>query len=207
MTTGEEQKAGLPGFPDDLDLSRSVASGDRKAARHLANQLMNRVRALAFYLAGPDADAEDDAQTAMMEILRSVGTYRGDSPLGAWAEQVAIRTILRCVKQRKWRMGFFTHSPLGVECDVHLMSMEDHVFKQRVSERLSRHLGQMKPNFRSAVVLKMILGYSVEEICQMTGANRHTVDYRLRKGREQLRKKITNDTMLRDWINSKDGLR
>ena len=55
-----------------------------------------------MFMVGPGPNAEDLAQAAMVEILRSLGNFRGEGSLESWADRIARRTILNLLKQR-WR--------------------------------------------------------------------------------------------------------
>jgi RNA polymerase sigma-70 factor (ECF subfamily) len=47
------------------------------------------------------ADAEDAAQGALVEILRSASTYRGDSALENWATRITARHLSRTLAKRR----------------------------------------------------------------------------------------------------------
>ncbi|MCP4673925.1 MAG: sigma-70 family RNA polymerase sigma factor [Deltaproteobacteria bacterium] len=192
-------------FAKDYALTQAATAGDNRALRRLADKLLDQVRATSYYLTGGDPEFEDYAQLAIIEIMHSAGSYRGESPLKAWAKQITVRTVIRNLKQKR-RRSQFVRTQLDYEKEVgHFASAEDEMQKNVVSNRLASHLGTLKPKIRVAITLKAILGYTVHEIVEITGTNPHTVDYRLRKGREQLRKKILQDPLLKEIVD-KQGL-
>lgn len=204
MKRAENQSRHSP-FTDDLLLAQRAHEGDQRALHQLADQVLDRVRSTAYCLAGGDCEFEDYAQQAIIEILKSSGTFRGDSSLESWANQITVRTVIRLLKQRRSRSRV-------VELRSELPNMyeltttaEESVTQKRVSQRLARLLAELKPKYRIAVTLKSILGHSVEEIVSLTETNPHTVDYRLRRGREQLRNKIKKDPILLEWMASWGG--
>jgi RNA polymerase sigma-70 factor (ECF subfamily) len=60
---------------------RLVAGGDTHAQRVLAHRLAPRIQRVAHRLLANGADADDAAQMALMEILRSAATYREESSI------------------------------------------------------------------------------------------------------------------------------
>ncbi len=200
MTTKPTPTANKTHFAKDYALTQAASGGDQRAWRQLADDLLDHVRATSYYLAGGDPEFEDYAQLAIIEIMRSAGSYRGESPLRAWAKQITVRTVIRNLKQRRWRAQFVGTQPDYEKEAGHFASAEDEMQKNMVSERLASHLGKLKPKIRVAITLKAIFGYTVDEIVEITDTNPHTVDYRLRRGRDQLRKKILQDPLLKETV-------
>ena len=46
-------------------------------------------------------DFEDYAQASMIEILQSVGSFRGDASLEKWAERITVRTTMRLLRRNR----------------------------------------------------------------------------------------------------------
>lgn len=196
---GEHKRA------EEIRLAHESGAGDERAQRRLAEQLFNRVRDVAHYLAAGDPEAEDYAQLAMIEILGAAGSYRGDSALSSWSERIAIRTVMRHIKRRRFRTGIVRFE---AEVEVGMTeSLESDVLRDRVSRRVTELLGHLRPKQRVTVFLKLIAGYSLEETAAITGASRHAVEYRLRKGRAHLARLIKRDPLLKEWIGEEGATR
>jgi RNA polymerase sigma-70 factor, ECF subfamily len=184
---------------DDIALARAACSGERDAERRLIEALMGRVRATAFYLAAGDANAEDDAQVAMLEILRSIGSYRGDSSLVRWADRITVRTVRRHAARRKFRERAFERDANLDFAESPSAAGEVELADRRLRERVAALLARLKPDHRTALVLRLLLGHTVEEISEIMATNRFTVDYRLRRGRAHLRRLMLADPLIREW--------
>jgi RNA polymerase sigma-70 factor, ECF subfamily len=189
-------------YASDLALAQAAGSGDDTARRVLCTRLFDHVRAAVFYIASGHRDVEDCVQLALIEILKSVGSFQGRSSLEAWAERIAVRTALRHIKRQKWRSGIVGLDP---ECDqMDSISMEAELIRKQVSRRLVQILGLMQPKQKYALILRLVLGYSVEEISDVTGTNAHTVRYRLQRGRKILRHLLREDDELLEWMRNED---
>ena len=145
----------------------------------MAERLIDRVRTTVSYLAPNHPDADDLIQRALIEILRSAGSFRGESALETWADRIASRTAMRLLKQRA------RHAEV---------SGEDEAAKAGLRTRLAGLLSRLSPERRAAVVLHYVHGYSVQEISEITETPANTVRDRLRVGKALLRKYMLKDS-------------
>ena len=143
------------------------------------------------YLAPNHPDADDLVQRSLIEILRSAGSFRGESSLETWADRIAARTAMRLIKQRARQAEVVTlvADPEPEE----FLSGEDEAEKAGLRRRLSGLLSRLSPERRSAVVLHYVHGYTVDEISEITETPANTVRDRLRMGKALLRKYILKD--------------
>jgi len=196
MTGRGEIEQPKDGFAEDLSLARAAGQGDRNARRAMANRLFPRIRTTARYLAGNPVDADDLVQVSLMEVLDSAHTYSGNGSLEGWADRIAVRTCMRSIKQARRRRAVVE---LSDEPEVLAQPGDASAAERlRVRRRLSQLLQRLSPDRRSVLVLQLVHGYSIEEISEMTEAPVNTVRDRLRTGRQQLRKLVLRDPLLRD---------
>ena len=188
-------------------LAHAAASGDAGAQGAVAELLFERVRATVSYLVGRQADADDLVQETMLEILRSLGHFRAEGCLEAWADRITVRTSMRFLR-RRGRRG---EVALPEEEAAHQLeraagaahpgppSLEDALLRAQVHRRMAALLGRLKPERRMAVVLRWVHDYSIEEIAAMTEVRLNTARGRLRKGKRELRGLVLRDPVLRHW--------
>ena len=138
---------------EDVALARAAATGDPGARRELAERLLARVRAVVFRIAGVDPDAEDMSQAAIIEVLRSAHTFRGESALETWAERIAIRSAVRRLKQRRYRTSIVAFDSERQAVDPR--DGERELDRQRVRRRMHELLAGLKPKHRIALTLKL----------------------------------------------------
>jgi RNA polymerase sigma-70 factor, ECF subfamily len=182
----------------DVQLAQAAAQGDRTARRQLVSRLSDKVRNTVYYLAAGHPDADDYAQMAFIEILQSIGSFRGESSLEAWTERITVRTAMRQIKKVKWRSKYLIID--SEKQGVVTGTAEESLRKHRVSRRMAELLGGLKPKHRLVVTLKLVMGHSIEEISAMTDINVNTVKYRLRMGRRHLRSQILDDPLLAELV-------
>lgn len=182
----------------DLELARAAATGDRKAMQDLALRLYERVRTTVFYLAGGHRDADDMVQTAMVEVLRSLSAYEGRSKLERWADRIAVRTVMRRLKNRRWkdRVVQLHEDPGGDRPADH----EEKIARRAVRRRLAVLLGQVSDAHREVLTLHWVFGYKVVEIAETLGVPANTVRDRLRRAKKKFKRLATADPVLMDWV-------
>jgi RNA polymerase sigma-70 factor (ECF subfamily) len=185
----------------DVRLARAAGSGEIEARRQLVLRLLDRVRNTARYLLRDDADADDAAQSAMIEILRSAGDYRGEGPLASWASRIAARTTLAWARRR--RRDDVPPEPVRQEASRAGSSVErsgdDFLLRRRLVECLDR----MPVERRATVVLRLVHGLTLAEIAQETAVPLNTAKDRLRVGRQELRRLVLEDPLLRDAVKER----
>lgn len=184
----------------DHDLAQRAGAGDEAAQREVAGRLLPRVRTTVHYLAAGDRDADDLVQQSLVEVLRVVGTFRGDASLEYWADRVVVRTALRRIKQRRWRETIVRLDP--EEPGAAVAGQERSCERRDLRRRLAAHLEDLSAERRTAVVLHWVRGYTIPEIADLTDAKLNTVRGRLRDAKRQLKKQLMKDPVLRDWAES-----
>ncbi|CAN0577082.1 unnamed protein product, partial [Laminaria digitata] len=184
----------------DLALAARAAQHDVAARSEVAERLFDRVRAMAGYLAGGKPCAEDFAQQALVEILLGLHTFRGESSLESWADRIAARAIMRQLRRRRTLLGRFRLFARAEEDQEVPTRRPEHDLDDMtlIRARLAVVLGKLDEKRRVAIVLKLLHGYSIEEIAAMTNTRENTVRDRLRRGRKELRASIRRDPLLHD---------
>lgn len=173
----------------DLGLMKLVASGDARAQRVLAHRLAGRVQRVAHRLLSHRADAEDAAQMALIEILRSAESFRDESTIERWADRITVRTSLRYAREQRKRPWMLSSR---LDADT-VRSFDDETVREDTPRRLDEYLGELPNQRREVLVLKHALGYTTEEIAELLGAPLGTVKDRLVAARKQIRKLIVRE--------------
>lgn len=173
----------------ELALARKAAEGDRAAQATIARRVLPRVRKVARSLASTTADADDAAQHALLEVLRSCHTYRGDASLERWAARIATRAALRHLKRERKRS---TAADEGIQ-DAADLRPRGSGLAEDLPRGLQAYLRELPEAQRSALVLHHAMGYSLDEVAQLTEVSPNTVKGRLRLGLAALRKLVRRE--------------
>ncbi|HVY25629.1 MAG TPA: sigma-70 family RNA polymerase sigma factor [Polyangiaceae bacterium] len=150
----------------------------------MVERLARRVRKVAGLLCRSAADADDAAQLALIEILRTAQGFRVATSLERWAERITVRATLQTARRERSRRGLLERwlpadvQPWGGSA---IQPAIDQIGLDALLERLSSDRYQV-------FVLHHALDYTVEEISELTGAPVGTVKDRLVTARKQLRR-------------------
>lgn len=181
---------------DAVALAAQAAAGDTHAQHRLVERLHRRVQSIALSILGNALDAEDATQVILMEILKCIGSFRGENLTG-WSDRIAARTAIRHARQRRIHGLRFeaTENLDNLACS--LACSKDAAYADADHARdLRDYLAQLPEARREVLVLRHMLDYSIDEIAELTDVSPNTVKDRLLHAREQLRRLIRRDRMI-----------
>ena len=145
-----------------------------------------RVYRLAYRLTGNPHDAEDLTQEVFVRVFRSLSSYTPGTFEG-WLHRITTNLFLDTAR-RKQRIRFdalaedMAHRLPGSEPTPAQAFDDNHL-----DDDVQAALKALPPEYRAAVVLCDIEGFSYEEIAATLGVKLGTVRSRIHRGRAQLR--------------------
>lgn len=152
---------------------------------------------VAYRFTGNVADAEDLLQEAYIRAYRFFHRYDSSLPFQSWLYRIISNAHVDLIR-RKGKLKV-TSVNAGFEAGAE-MEFEDQVERadQKILNRefstiMQAALNEMNPEFRAAVVLADIEGYSYEEVAEIMETSVGTVRSRIHRGRLQLRNFISTN--------------
>ena len=145
-----------------------------------------RVYRLAYRLTGNQHDAEDLTQEVFVRVFRSLAGYTPGTFEG-WLHRITTNLFLDGARRRQ-RIRFdglpeeMVHRLAGAEPSPDQAFDETHL-----DDDIQTALRALPPEYRAAVVLCDIEGFTYEEIAATLGVKIGTVRSRIHRGRAQLR--------------------
>jgi RNA polymerase sigma-70 factor (ECF subfamily) len=145
-----------------------------------------RVYRLAYRLTGNKHDAEDLTQEVFVRVFRSLASYKPGTFEG-WLHRITTNLFLDGARRRQ-RIRF---EGLGDDAAQRLPGNEASPAQAwdetHLDGDIQAALQALPPDYRAAVVLCDIEGFSYEEIAATMGVKLGTVRSRIHRGRAQLR--------------------
>jgi RNA polymerase sigma-70 factor (ECF subfamily) len=178
----------------EIELMRAVANHEPKAEAELVRRIIGLVRARARVLTRSKSDADDAAQSSIVEIRRSAPNYRGEGSLAGWCERITVRTTLR-LQRRQARVVAPIDGAVNPD-DVGGTTPEPNLSEMIPGGEVERYLLELSDDRHKALILRHVLGHSVDEIAEQTGVSPNTVKDRLRMARKQVRQAIRKCEMI-----------
>ncbi len=186
----------------DTDFFDKLRSGDAEAFDKLVIRYSGDIYGLAFRLTSDADEAADVTQETFLAALKSIGSFRGDADLKTWLFRIAINQSRNRFRWWKRRHRDVTDSldarqhesdaPLADRIPGTGETPEENTLRRERQQRLYEALKHLPENYREAVVLCDIEGFSYEEIADALSLNIGTVKSRIARGREELRKRLSD---------------
>lgn len=147
---------------------------------------------LARWLVNDPADAEDIVQEAFIRAFRFIDGFRGDSGR-SWLLAIVRNTCYTWLQQNRAH-----HQNLSFDEAIHDVNRDTETEAERGIDRqlLRKSLEKLPVEYREVIVLRDLEGFSYKEIAEAASIPIGTVMSRLARGREQLRRLMTERSNL-----------
>lgn len=183
-------------------LAHQAAKGDSAAMsvllRAVGPKLIAVVRAI---LGASHPDVDDAVQQTLIGFVQSLPSFRGDCDPTGYGRVIAVRTSMAIRKRARQREARSDDSMDADAMPSTRPSARETVDAMRRKEAIRDLLGELPAEQGEAFAMRIILGFSLEEIARESGAPLNTVRSRLRLAKERLRSRIENDPALRETLD------
>ncbi len=166
----------------DFELLKRSADGNAAAFHALVDRHADRLFALAVSLLRNHADAEDVLQETLAGAYRGLAKFEQRASVKTWLTRILILQIAKWRRDQKSRRS----EPI----DPQSASPADH--ESSAGHRMDVHaaLATLSPEHQDVLVLREFEQLSYEEIADVLGVPRGTVESRLFRARAELRDKL-----------------
>jgi len=151
----------------------------------------------AYRLTRNPSDAEDLVQETFLRAYRAFHQFEPGTNLKAWLYRILMNTFINSYRKRQREpqtvsdeeiADWYLYSKMneaGLE-----PSAETAVIESLPDEEVQEALSSLPEQFRAAVLLADVEGFSYKEIAEITGVPIGTVMSRLHRGRKALQKRL-----------------
>ncbi len=148
-----------------------------------------------------DCDGEDLVQVALVQIIESLPSYRGECPLDAWLSAVAANVVYKYIRRRRLERRIFEGAFEGAEPPgAPTFGGVRHMVVRDATQRVAQHLSAMSPDRSWAFVLHDVCGYSLDEVAHICGVSVAAAQSRLVRGRRDLHDRVAADPSLAEAL-------
>jgi RNA polymerase sigma-70 factor (ECF subfamily) len=165
--------------------------GDGVAFEVLYGRHRRRVYSLCLRMTSNQAEAEDLAQEAFLQVYRRIMTFRGQSAFSTWLQRVAVNVVLMCLRKKKIVAVSLDESLDPEEPNSPAMDIgdRDSVLAGSIDRiSLERAIESLPSGYREFFVLFDIEGYRHNEIAEMMGCTIGNSKAQLHRARVKLRR-------------------
>jgi RNA polymerase sigma-70 factor, ECF subfamily len=164
---------------DDIELLHRAASGDSASFHALVDRHAQRLYRLAVSLIGNATDAEDVLQEAFIGAFRGLRSFEARSSVKTWLTRILVMQAAQWRRSRRRKPA----GPMDDSIPAAGAGREAAIDVQAAIEKLS-------PEHREVLVLREFEQMSYEEMAQVLGVPRGTVESRLHRARAEMREKL-----------------
>jgi RNA polymerase sigma-70 factor (ECF subfamily) len=190
-----------------VDREKESAAERKKRFERDALQYMNQLYAAAMRYTRNPEDAQDLVQDTYAKAYTSFHQFEPGTNLKAWLYRVLTTTFINTYRKDQ-RRPQTSDSELEdwqlAEASSHTSdqgkSTEDVVLENLPDSDIKNALAEIPEEFRMAVFLADVEGFSYKEIAEIVGVPAGTVMSRLHRGRKQLREKLTDYARERGYV-------
>lgn len=146
-----------------------------------------RVYALCLRMTGDASDAEDLTQDIFIQLLRKVGSFRGEGQFTTWLHRLTINQVLMHFRSTVRRR----ECPSMMD-EIAVTRVVKHSLSRQLTDRitLADALAKLPSGSRSVFIKFDVEGYNHEEIARIFGCSVGNSKSQLHKARRKLRELI-----------------
>jgi RNA polymerase sigma factor (sigma-70 family) len=141
-------------------------------------------RACRSVMGAQHTDLEDTIQDCLIDVTRALPSYRFEGNLFGYVSKIAVR---RALVSRRRSVARVRHLQLLEDLHDGLPVADANAREIERAELMRDLIRRLRPIQAETLVLRVVLGFSVEEIGQLTDVSVNTVKTRLRLGKNALR--------------------
>jgi RNA polymerase sigma-70 factor (ECF subfamily) len=183
---------------------------DQAQFAELAMQHMSSLYTAALRMTRNPADAEDLVQETYLKAYRAFNTFQEGTNLKAWLYKILTNTFINSYRSKKRRPeqtelddveDLYLYRRLGgLEAATAGRSAEEQVLEHFTEADVKKAVESLPEQFRMAVLLADVEGFSYKEIAEILDVPIGTVMSRLHRGRKALEKALFDFGMQRGLV-------
>ena len=188
---------------------------DQAQFADLAMPFMSALYSAALRMTRNPSDAEDLVQETYLRAYRGFGGFKEGTNLKAWLYKILTNTFINSYRAKKRRPDevdldnsedFFLYRRLdGLESMAADRTPESEVLESIPDEVVKEALEALPEQFRMAVLLGDVEGFSYKEIAEILDVPIGTVMSRLHRGRRALQKRLYEFGRQRGLVPEREG--
>lgn len=173
------------------ELARAAGAGDAAATQELLALVWpNAVRVVAGVLGASHPDLDDVVQQSLIALVGALPGFRGECHPVGYASRIALRIALRA--RRRYKLDASRRELLArlTGEEEPAISTDALPLEERRRQLLRELLEDLPEEQAEALALRVVLGWSLDEVARATNAPVNTVRSRVRLAKEALRRRI-----------------
>jgi RNA polymerase sigma-70 factor, ECF subfamily len=182
---------------DDRDLVAQACEGRDHAFRELLARYERPVFSLVLRMVRDRALAEDLAQEAFIRAFQAIHSYDPSYKFSNWILKIANNLTIDHLRKRRLDTVSIHGSPharseeeaerTGITLESRTESPEEFTEHRELGSRIEAAIGQLRPEYRTAILLRHVEGYAYEEVAEVMEVPLGTAKTYIHRARAELK--------------------
>jgi RNA polymerase sigma-70 factor (ECF subfamily) len=186
----------------DQEIVVLAVEGKESAYRELIRRYERPVFSLVLRMVRDRQLAEDLSQETFIKALNAIASYRPEYKFSSWIFKIANNAAIDHLRRRELNTLSIDGSPnatsaedieatalqVGDKSETPLAELE----ARELGTAIERAIGQLRPEYRSCIMLRHVEGLAYEEIAQLLDLPLGTVKTYIHRARHELRDMLTH---------------
>ena len=179
-----------------------AATGHERAFSELLRRYERPVFSLVFRMVRERPLAEDLAQEAFIRAFHAISSYDPRYKFSSWIFKIANNRVIDHLRKRKLdtlSIDGLRHAETGEE-EGRMGSVvkstdetpDKYAEHRELGDRIERAIGELRPEYRTAILLRHVEGYAYDEIAEIMDVPIGTVKTYLHRARSELKRTLAH---------------
>lgn len=183
---------------NETALINELKQGDQQAFTRLVEAYQHLVYSTILNIVQHAEEAEDASQEVFVQVYQSIKNFRGDSKLSTWLYRIAVSKALDCERKKKTKKRIaFVRNLVGISIrEEETVTDFQHpgiaLDNKENASILFKALRQLPETQRIAFTLIKAEGLSYDEVSKVMNISVKAVEALMHRGKENLRKILSN---------------
>ena len=186
----------------DQEIVVLAVEGREAAYRELIRRYERPVFSLILRMVRDRQLAEDLSQETFIKALNAIATYRPEFKFSSWIFKIANNAAIDQLRRRSVQTLSLDGAPNATtpdEIEATVVQVGDRaesalaaIEARELGSSIERAIGQLRPEYRSCILLRHVEGLAYEEIAQLLDLPLGTVKTYIHRARHELRDSLAH---------------
>ncbi len=191
------------GTVSDQEVVEWALKGHERAYRELVRRYERPVFSLVYRMVRHRERAEDLTQETFVKALNALESYRPDYKFSSWIFKIANNAAIDHLRRKELETLSIDGAPDADSADTARESTLqlrdvgesplDKLEARELGSAIERAIGQLRPEYRSCIILRHVEGYPYEEIAELLELPLGTVKTYIHRARNELKQVLESE--------------
>ncbi|MGB5946608.1 RNA polymerase sigma factor SigW [Paenisporosarcina sp.] len=177
---------------------KEVLKGDQNAFAEIVELFQDKLYRICYRMLGNQHEAEDIAQEAFVRAFINIHTFDTNRKFSTWLYRIGTNLCIDRIRKKKpdYYLDAEVAGTEGLNMYSQIASKEElpeqEVLKMEMQDRVQYEISRLPDKYRAVIILKYMEDLPLQEISEILEMPLGTVKTRIHRGREALRKQLSN---------------